>query len=449
MKKTLLTLLFLVLAVFLLFLAGEVFAHLPRIIYGKTGAAEVKKPEISQAFYDELLGSPRDYLLQSDKEFNFYINLLVPQSSNFKGRYSAKVFRIEKDKEIEIAFIDGQTNFEWQEFYEEFGRDYYLKGPEFEKRLEAGDYKITIFNYENKGKYVLVTGKNEEFSVLETLKIYWTLPQLKIQFFKTSVFEFLLTPFGLVAIGVFTFVLLIFLFFILFSSAKDAGKKVRPKMILLTSSGMKGSKPEIMALLQKPAEDVRIAHIITASKVEPDISYVEKDKDIMKETGFNVEDIDIEGKSYSQLMGLLQDMDIIYVQGGNSFYLLRHMRQCNFKKILKKLLKKGVIYVGVSAGSIVMGRTTEPAVWLGDANDPEWQYPKEKFGLTNLKGLKFVPFNIFVHYNGSPEHIEIIRKQSKKTKKNLKILTDQQALLIYESEMSLVGRGEAVNPLNL
>ena len=67
------------------------------------------------------------------------------------------------------------------------------------------------------------------------------------------------------------------------------------------------------------------------------------------------------------------------------------------------------------------------------------------FSLKNLNGLNLVPFDIFCHYR--PEYAEMIKqkiKNPKKRAKNLRILTDEQALLIQGKEVDLIGEGEAV-----
>ncbi|MEK7061740.1 MAG: Type 1 glutamine amidotransferase-like domain-containing protein [Patescibacteria group bacterium] len=420
----------------------EVSAYLPRIIYNQSNDIQVKEPETFQIFYDELGGSPRNYLIRSDANFNFYINLLVPVNSNSNGRYSAKVF-LKKDslansgqaEDEEVAFIDGQTDFLWQEFYEPFSRDYYFKGPEFEKTLPAGDYKITVFSYENKGKYVLAIGREKRFSPMEILNIYWVWPLLKVEFFKTSILEFFLTPFGLVIVGLVAFLLFIIACGVFIGFINEMIKGRKPKILLLTSSGMAGTKEEILSVLSKPPDKVRVAHIITASKAEKDTAYVDKDKELMQEAGFNVEDIDIEGKNKKQLMKILQVVDVIYVQGGNTFYLLLQMRKSGFNKIIKKLLKRGIIYIGVSAGSVVAGKTIETASW---GSNPDEKVVK----LMSLKGLKLIKSNIFVHYKLEDE--EMIKQKPKRVKKKLRILTDEQALFVFDKKIILVGEGEAI-----
>lgn len=430
--------------IFYLATAGVVFAHQPELIYLQKGDVQISNPEISKAFYDELKGNSKDYFIDSNKSFELYLNILVPEYTNGNGRYSATVFLQENGKETKIAELDGKT-FEWKEFYEEFGRDYYLKGPELDKTVSAGKYKIEIFSADppklgeagNLEKYVLAVGKKETYDWKSLLNIYWQLPLLKLTFFRTDVLQFFLTPFGIagvVAIGV--LLILWALIYYIVGAIKQFIKHNQAKTLLLTSAGMQ-MKDEIIKLLQKPAYDITVAFISTASKPEENLGYLKNDWTIMRdEMGFNVEEVDIEGKKESQVMELLKLKDIIFVEGGNTFYLLKAMRSCNFERIIKKLLKEGKVYIGASAGSIVAGRTIKTAGW----KDTD----KNSVGLKNLKGLNLVPFDVFVHYQ--PEHAEIIKKKLpfKWQRKKLKILTDEQAILVQGKEVSLIGEGEQI-----
>ena len=435
---TKITLSALFITVFTFLTAGSAaFAHQPNLVFLKQGDVNIQNPEISQAFYDELKGNPKNYFITSDKDFVLYINILVPEIANKNGRYSANVFLVKDDgTEEQIANIDGITP-NWSEYYESFGRDYYLKGPELEKQLIAGKYKIEIFSADNQGKYVLAVGKTESYDLKALLNIYWQLPLLKIKFFNTSVFQFFLTPFGIAGVAIIGGILIILAILnYLVAVIKEKIRQSKAKTILLTSSGMQ-MKSEIVKLLQKPAYDITVAFITTAykPKLEQDQGYVNKNLQIMKEMGFNVLEVDIEGKKESEVTKLIGLKDIIFVAGGNAFYLLRAMRKCNFEKIMRKLLKQGKVYLGESAGSIVAGRNIKIAGWIGDENI---------VNLKNLKGLNLVPFDIFVHYK--PEHAEIIKKKMpfKWQRKKLKIITDEQAILVQAKNVMLLGNQEEI-----
>lgn len=193
-------------------------------------------------------------------------------------------------------------------------------------------------------------------------------------------------------------------------------------------------KEEILKILPKPAEETKVAHVITASKAEKNTAYVEKDRMGMQELGFNVEDIDIEGKEENELRKLLKNKDAIYVQGGNTFYLLKHVRASGFDRVINEFVEKGVIYIGVSAGSYIACPTIEMATWK--------HQDRNTVGLTDLTALNLVPFLLSVHYK--PEYKDILKEAIAKAKYPVKILTDDQALLIQNGEVRLVGNGEEI-----
>lgn len=205
------------------------------------------------------------------------------------------------------------------------------------------------------------------------------------------------------------------------------------KTLLLTSAGME-LKEEILKILPKPATKIKLAYIITASNPEEDKTYLIRDEKLIKEAGFDVENIDIEGKNENELRELLKDKDIIYVQGGNTFYLLKYVRESGFDKIVEDLIDKGAIYIGVSAGSIIMGPTIETAGWKN--------LDKNIVGLEDLSALNLVPFNIFVHYE--EKYKEIIKAETAKSKYPLRILTDEQAFLVKDEQIFLVGKRKEI-----
>lgn len=179
---------------FLLFISITSSGHSPRIV-GK-GITVIEKPEVSQAFYGELDGSPDYFQIESDKPFLLYVSILVPAIED-----------VQKDKSVEVT-RDGVLILEldapesdWEYYYEEFGGDGYYEGPEAERNVTAGTYLIKVHSPQNRGKYTLAVGKREEFSFSDAL----LLPRLKSEFFGKSPLEAL---FGIV--GMF-FVLLAFL----------------------------------------------------------------------------------------------------------------------------------------------------------------------------------------------------------------------------------------------
>lgn len=89
----------------------------------------------------------------------------------------------------------------------------------------------------------------------------------------------------------------------------------------------------------------------TAAKPEANKNFVERDRQQLTALGFAVEDLDVEGRNEAQLRSLLGDEKLIYVQGGNTFYLLKTVRESGFDKLVPDLLDRGAVYLGASAGS--------------------------------------------------------------------------------------------------
>jgi hypothetical protein len=173
-----------------------VTAHQPRLDTGATLSIEnpiiITDPEVSQAFYGELNGQPDYYKITSDKAFKFYLNLLVPASPGIPPDYiSAEVIDSSGNT---IITIKG-TNSTWETYFEEFGGDYYLKGPEVRADLNPGTYYIKVFNSKNQGKYSIAVGEIESFPLDESLAAVVTIPLLKEQIFGKPVtilfFQFL------------------------------------------------------------------------------------------------------------------------------------------------------------------------------------------------------------------------------------------------------------------
>ena len=154
----------------LLLFAMTALAHQPRMVTGDT--IMVEKPEVSQAFYAELHGSPQTYEIVADRAFDLYLQLTVPKVANAKVNFTVRVLR---DNHF-LHLLDGTTT-HWKPFYEPFAGDTYLQGPEYEDTAaSAGHYKIVVSSPDNRGKYVLAIGKTESFTLADWVHVLTVLP---------------------------------------------------------------------------------------------------------------------------------------------------------------------------------------------------------------------------------------------------------------------------------
>lgn len=207
--------------------------------------------------------------------------------------------------------------------------------------------------------------------------------------------------------------------------------------IFLTSGGIRFQPvaDAFVSILPKKLSEIRMAHIMTATKMARHLKYLEEDRAAFARLGISYDDIDIEGKTTDELRTILKDYDVIYVQGGDPYYLLKHMRLSGFDVVVKELIAEGKLYVGVSAGSYVACPTLESALW----KRPE----RARHGLADTEpSLQLVDFLVQVHYTDT--HKEAVKNGMAHTTLPVRILTDNQALLTRNGNVHLVGSGEEV-----
>jgi len=204
--------------------------------------------------------------------------------------------------------------------------------------------------------------------------------------------------------------------------------------IILASNGSFLIK-EGFNLISIPVDKIKIGYITTASKVSKDKSFLEIQKQAMTQAGYAYEEFDIEGKSKEEVLNFFVDKNVILIEGGNTFYLLRAIRETGFDKILKELLDKGLVYVGISAGAYVMCPNIEVASWRKNKEE-DW------FGLTDLTALGYAPFCLKVHYTNDMQ--ESIKEKMKSLKFPLRILRDGQGILGENGVFSFKGEGNEI-----
>ncbi|MDO8621571.1 MAG: Type 1 glutamine amidotransferase-like domain-containing protein [Candidatus Levybacteria bacterium] len=206
--------------------------------------------------------------------------------------------------------------------------------------------------------------------------------------------------------------------------------------LLLTSNGIKpGFKNDFLSLLpNKPLNQISVSYIITAAFGENGAkSWVNIAKEDVRKLGIsNIEDLDIRGKTENELYSILSEKDVVLVNGGNTFYLLKYARESGFDQVVKQLINKGKIYIGVSAGSYLACPTIEQAHWK--------HQDRKDFGVKDLKGLNLVPFLITAHFNDNFR--EMVKEEIKVTRYPIVCLYDSQAVLVNDYLTKVVGEGK-------
>jgi len=124
--------------------------------------------------------------------------------------------------------------------------------------------------------------------------------------------------------------------------------------------------------IKKAPPDIKIGLILNANDYKTPDERKIKAQELLKyfsSLGFAVDEIDLRGyvKDNSNLLRKIQEFDVVWLNGGNTYRLRWILAQCDGEHIIREALKSGVIYGGDSAGAIVAGPTLE---YFDSADDP-------------------------------------------------------------------------------
>lgn len=194
--------------------------------------------------------------------------------------------------------------------------------------------------------------------------------------------------------------------------------------LLLTSAGLTNPKIRDFFVGQFDTLENKKACLIFTIREESDWQWLPQYEKELGGIGLAHDQINIsQEKDFSDL----RDYDIYYVCGGNTFYILDRMRKTGIDKVLIDAVNRGKFYVGVSAGSIIPGPDIEVAE-PGDLND---------INLTDLTGLKLVPFIITPHYS-QEEESEVKKFKERRKGEQVITLTDDEAVFIEDDKIVLI-----------
>lgn len=139
----------------------------------------------------------------------------------------------------------------------------------------------------------------------------------------------------------------------------------------------------------------KVVFIPTASNIEKVNFYVDADKKALAKLGLIVEQLDISTTKPIEIQNKIEACDYVFVEGGNTFFLLQEMRRSGADKMILEHIQKNKIYIGASAGSIIMSKNIEYAKHM---DDPDCAL--ELNG--DYSSLGVVSFCVVPHYTNAP-----------------------------------------------
>jgi dipeptidase E len=207
--------------------------------------------------------------------------------------------------------------------------------------------------------------------------------------------------------------------------------------LLLTSAGI--NNPTIAKVLKKWVKDIRIAFIPTAANMEEgDKSWLIDDYNDCRKLG-TIDIVDIASVDKKMWLPRLEQANVIVIGGGNTEYLMKQIISSGLKNELPRLLKERV-YVGISAGSIVMSKTLNASSEFLYGDEPN----------SAVSGLKYINFNIRPHLNSKyfPKvRDSILKKVVKKLDGDTYALDNSSAVVVdtnntNSAKISVISEGK-------
>jgi dipeptidase E len=117
----------------------------------------------------------------------------------------------------------------------------------------------------------------------------------------------------------------------------------------------------LFAKHEKGLAGKKVAFIPTASRVEKAVFYVRAGKKALEKLGLVVDELDISTASADEIHAKLAASDMIYVAGGNTFFLLQELKRTGADRQIAEAVHAGKLYIGESAGAVVASPNIEYA----------------------------------------------------------------------------------------
>jgi|GEM_PF-2262456 len=133
-----------------------------------------------------------------------------------------------------------------------------------------------------------------------------------------------------------------------------------------------------------------VGFIPTAGDVYDDPYFVREDRKRIGNIANHVIDIDVSNSSSDTLVSQINSTDLLFVAGGNTFYLMQQIREKGLFDIITNYVASDKIYIGASAGAAICSPSLMPYKKLDD--------PTKAPKLMNFNGLNLIDYMVLPHY---------------------------------------------------
>ena len=128
----------------------------------------------------------------------------------------------------------------------------------------------------------------------------------------------------------------------------------------------------------------------------------------------------------------LNEYKAVFIGGGNTFKLLKEIKDNNFDSVLKEYIDNGGFVYGGSAGAIIFGKTIKTS----SHSDKNFVNLKDLNGLNLLNG-----YDVWCHYNEENDRNNVL-----KLEKSTIVLYEESGVLFNGKEFITIGKEHLIFP---
>lgn len=200
------------------------------------------------------------------------------------------------------------------------------------------------------------------------------------------------------------------------------------KLILLSKYFIKPAQSWLNKLTGKQNEETTLAFCSNAGDVysKERRKYIGESREELSKSGFKLINLEL-NESLNDILYTLKTVDATYFTGGSFYHLKYLFDSSGLSEKYEKMLKKGLIHIGFSAGAMICSADF-------DAYDCFAKFKNEKV----KSGLDLFPYYIIPHYFDKVKYTKAYEKVIKAGFKDVIPLTNNQAVLVDNNEWSLV-----------
>ena len=195
------------------------------------------------------------------------------------------------------------------------------------------------------------------------------------------------------------------------------------KRVLLVS--MMHNVTELFRGIEPDLKGKTVTYIPTAAIAEEIEDMAEEETRMLEALGLIVDELEVSTASRESVEEKLTKNDMIFVGGGNTFFLLQELKKSGADKIIVQEVNKGKLYIGESAGAVIACPDIGYCVGMDN--------PEKAPELTDYTGLGLVDFYIVPHI-GNAEMGEAAEKAVAEynSRLDLEVITDKQVIQVED-----------------